>query len=115
MCVVKAMVCWHTETAARICRERCGGASYLSYNRIGLAISCSHSGMTAEGDNSVLMQKVVKDILTHHRKGKHQMPVLNKDKIQEIATMKEVSDFVVMKTLIYMKEQTEIEHMMKKM
>ena len=43
------------------------------------------------------------------------MPVLNKDKIQEIATMKEVSDFVVMKTLIYMKEQTEIEHMMKKM
>jgi hypothetical protein len=24
----------------------------------------SHSGMTAEGDNSVLMQKVVKDIMS---------------------------------------------------
>lgn len=71
MCVVKAMICWHCELTGRTARERCGGASYLSYNHIGLAIACSHSGMTAEGDNSVLMQKVVKDILSHHRKGKH--------------------------------------------
>jgi len=28
------------------------------------AVEGSHSGMTAEGDNRVLMQKVVKDILT---------------------------------------------------
>ena len=43
------------------------------------------------------------------------MPTLNKDKIKEISTMNDVSDFVVMKTLIYMKEQTEIEHMIKKL
>lgn len=43
------------------------------------------------------------------------MPILNKDKIAEISGMNDVSDFVVMKTLVYMKEQTEIEHMMKKL
>ena len=43
------------------------------------------------------------------------MPSLNKEKIKEISSMNDVSDFVVMKTLIYMKEQTEIEHMIKKL
>ena len=43
------------------------------------------------------------------------MPALNKDKIKEISAMNDVSDFVVMKTLVYMKEQTEIEHMVNKL
>jgi len=38
----------------------------------------AHSGMTAEGDNSVLMQKVVKDILEHQRKKAHHMPFVSK-------------------------------------
>ena len=59
---------------ATTCRERCGGGTYLSYNLICEVLMGSHSGMTAEGDNSVLMQKVVKDIITHMRKGVHNMP-----------------------------------------
>ena len=39
------------------CRERCGGQGYLSVNRFGHIIGFSHAGMTAEGDNRVLMQK----------------------------------------------------------
>jgi len=65
------MVSWHLEKTGRICRERCGGGSYLQCNVVAEGISSSHSGMTAEGDNSVLMQKVVKDILSHQQKGIH--------------------------------------------
>lgn len=55
LCVVKAMLCWHNEKTSRICRERCGGGSYLMCNIIPDGIFGSHSGMTAEGDNKVLM------------------------------------------------------------
>jgi len=64
-CVVKTFISWHQEKTARICRERCGGAGYLSKNRLPDLILHSHSGMTAEGDNRVLMQKIVKDIFSH--------------------------------------------------
>jgi len=63
LCAVKAISSWHSADVGTVCRERCGGAAYLTYNCIGATIAGGHSGMTAEGDNSVLMQKVVKDIL----------------------------------------------------
>ena len=57
-CVIKALMGWYGGEAASVCRERCGGQGYLSANRFGVFLSGSHSSMTAEGDNSVLMQKV---------------------------------------------------------
>lgn len=62
-CVIKPLVTWNFERVATICRERCGGQGYLSCNRFGEFIGFSHAGMTAEGDNSVLMQKVAKELL----------------------------------------------------
>ena len=62
-CAVKALVTWNSEKVSRISRERCGGATYLELNLAGPAVFGAHSGATAEGDNKVLMQKVVKDIL----------------------------------------------------
>jgi acyl-CoA oxidase len=62
-CAVKALVTWNSEKACRVARERCGGATYLELNLAGPAVFGAHSGATAEGDNKVLMQKVVKDIL----------------------------------------------------
>jgi len=58
------MMGWHLEQTTSICRERCGGGSYLSHSVIPEGIAASHSAMTAEGDNRVLMQKVVKDIIS---------------------------------------------------
>ena len=46
------------------CRERCGGQGYLSVNKFGAIIGFAHAGMTAEGDNRVLMQKVAKEYLS---------------------------------------------------
>ena len=46
------------QDTATTCRERCGGQGYLSVNRFGAILGFAHAGMTAEGDNRVLMQKV---------------------------------------------------------
>jgi len=62
-CAMKTMITWHAEDTATTCRERCGGQGYLSANRLGEAISGAHAGLTAEGDNRVLMQKVAKELL----------------------------------------------------
>ena len=57
---MKPLVTWNLEEVASVCRERCGGQGYLSCNRFGVAIASAHAGMTAEGDNAVLMQKVIR-------------------------------------------------------
>mmetsp|Transcript_31728 Transcript_31728/g.22960 ORF Transcript_31728/g.22960 Transcript_31728/m.22960 type:complete len:81 (+) Transcript_31728:1170-1412(+) len=72
------MASWNFGVVGAICRERLGGGSFLNYTRIPGAIEGSHSGMTAEGDNAVLMQKVVKDILADIQKDIHPMPKMTK-------------------------------------
>ncbi|ELT92145.1 hypothetical protein CAPTEDRAFT_182867 [Capitella teleta] len=62
-CVIKPLVSWHLQKTATVSRERCGGQGFLSVNRFGTFIGMSHAAMTAEGDNSVLMQKVAKEHL----------------------------------------------------
>ena len=62
-CVIKPFCGWNLENVATITRERSGGQGYLSVNRLGTFINLSHACITAEGDNSVLMQKVAKERL----------------------------------------------------
>jgi len=73
-CVIKPLVSWHLERCATIARERCGGQGYLSCNRFGVFIGLAHAAMTAEGDNSVLMQKVAKERLAMFKPQKVQLP-----------------------------------------
>lgn len=115
MCVIKAMMTWHGEKTFRICRERCGGGSYLQNTIVGDSIYNAHSGMTAEGDNSVLMQKVVKDLLEHSSKGLHTFPKVKPATIKQMAKMESVSNFVCMKNLIFLKEQLELKAMGKRL
>jgi len=70
-CVIKPLISWHMNHAATISRERTGGSGYLSCNKFGSIIGFSHAGMTAEGDNRVLMQKVSKELLGLLNKGQH--------------------------------------------
>lgn len=67
---------WNLLDTGNICRERCGGGSYLTLSAICDALPSAHSSMTAEGDNKVLMQKVVKDILADVQAKTHRMPKL---------------------------------------
>jgi acyl-CoA oxidase len=62
-CAIKPLCAWNCNEVATTARERCGGQGYLSVNRFGSIIGFAHAGMTAEGDNSVLMQKVAKEYL----------------------------------------------------
>ena len=57
-CAIKPMASWLFERVVTTCRERCGGAGYLACNRFGEMMGSAHAAMTADGDNSVLMQKV---------------------------------------------------------
>jgi acyl-CoA oxidase len=63
-CVMKTQISWHSERTAATCRERCGGQGFLAANRLGEGIVGGHAGITAEGDNRVLMQKIAKEVLT---------------------------------------------------
>jgi acyl-CoA oxidase len=60
---LKPLCAWNLERTASTCRERCGGAGYLSCSRFGSLIGFSHAGITAEGDNRVLFQKAAKELL----------------------------------------------------
>jgi len=62
-CAMKPIAAWHLEETVTTTRERSGGQGYLSCNRFGTFIGLAHAAMTAEGDNSVLMQKVAKEQL----------------------------------------------------
>lgn len=61
-CAIKPLCGWNTEETASVCRERCGGQGYLSCNKFGSIIGFAHAGVTAEGDNRVLFQKVAKEL-----------------------------------------------------
>lgn len=63
-CAIKPIASWNLEEVASVTRERCGGQGYLSCNRFGTFLGLAHASMTAEGDNSVLMQKVAKERLS---------------------------------------------------
>ena len=67
---------WHNEKVSSTCRERCGGQGYLANNRFGEYLNLAHASMTAEGDNRVLMLKIVKDMITNIQKKITTLPKL---------------------------------------
>lgn len=50
-CVIKPMISFHNERVGTITRERCGGAGFLSANRLGQIINFAHAGMTGQQTN----------------------------------------------------------------
>lgn len=80
-CAIKPTISWHSNCVGNICRERCGGQGYLSINRLSETIGFAHAGMTAEGDNRVLYQKVAKELLSRIRNGKHKFGKITKGSI----------------------------------
>jgi acyl-CoA oxidase len=64
---VKAAATWHATRTIQLCREACGGAGYLSENRLADLKADTDVFTTFEGDNTVLMQLVAKELLTSYR------------------------------------------------
>jgi acyl-CoA oxidase len=70
-CIIKPLISWNNERAGSICRERSGGQGYLACNRFGSIIGFAHAGLTAEGDNAVLLQKVSKELIEAVQRGEY--------------------------------------------
>lgn len=89
--------------------ERTGGQGYLAVNRLGEGIAFAHSGITAEGDNRVLMQKVAKEIVAMAMKNKFQLPkmtmcpVRQMNKLENISDLETIFNFVAYREIMAMK------------
>ena len=64
---VKASATWHATSTLQACREACGGAGYLSENRLPDLKADTDVFTTFEGDNTVLLQLVAKELLTSYK------------------------------------------------
>src|SRR6266513_723980 len=64
---LKAISTWHSTQTIQTCREACGGAGYLSVNRLTELRADTDIFTTFEGDNTVLLQLVAKGLLTNFR------------------------------------------------
>ena len=73
------MMGWNTNNVAVTCRERCGGMGYLAVSKFSDYIAGAHAGITAEGDNRVLMAKITKDYMTNVRFHGFKVPQPTKD------------------------------------
>src|SRR5206468_641034 len=64
---IKAIATWHATQTIQTCREACGGAGYLAENRLPGLKADTDVFTTFEGDNTVLLQLVAKELLTGYR------------------------------------------------
>ena len=64
---VKAIATWHASATIQGCREACGGAGYLRENRFAALKADCDVFTTFEGDNTVLLQLVAKNLLTDYQ------------------------------------------------
>ncbi len=60
---LKALTTWHATRTIQECREACGGAGYLEENRLPQLKADTDVFTTFEGDNTVLLQLVAKELL----------------------------------------------------
>ena len=64
---LKAWSTWNTSATIQMCREACGGEGYLAANRFGALKADTEIFLTFEGDNTVLLQLLAKNLLTDLR------------------------------------------------
>jgi acyl-CoA oxidase len=64
---LKAVATWNVTQTVQICREACGGEGYLAANRISALKADTDIYTTFEGDNTVLMQLVAKNLLSEFK------------------------------------------------
>lgn len=78
----------------------------MSFNRFGEYIALSHAAMTAEGDNRVLMTKIVKDLMTNIAKKVSALPKMKLCPKTELPKVTDLSDLEVLQDLLKFREIT---------
>jgi len=103
-CIDKTLIGWNLERVASVSRERCGGQGFISRNRFGEYIALAHAAMTAEGDNRVLMLKIVKDLMTNIQKKLSTLPKLTLCPKTTLPKVTDISDLEVILDLLKYRE-----------
>lgn len=114
-CITKTLMGWNFLKVANTCRERCGGMGYLSVARFGEYIAVAHTCLTAEGDNRVLMTKIVKDYMTNVGKKLSALPEPKLKAVIQIGLMNDVTPLEVLSDLLKFREKTLYQSLMKRM
>ncbi|MEO7070058.1 MAG: acyl-CoA dehydrogenase, partial [Nostocoides sp.] len=70
---IKAVTTAHATRTIQTCREACGGAGYMSENRLVRLKADTDVFTTFEGDNTVLLQLVAKGMLTEFKESFHDL------------------------------------------
>ncbi|KAG8720356.1 hypothetical protein FRC08_000454 [Ceratobasidium sp. 394] len=116
-CAVKPLVTWHGERCASVARERCGGQGYLSVNRMAQNVGYSHAGITAEGDNAVLTQKVAKELLAAIDNGSYKLTIHDPSQAKQWDIARDVEACVKLmqlrETILAQKLQKDLAGLMK--
>ena len=63
---IKAIATWHATHTIQTCREACGGAGYLAENQLPALKADTDVFTTFEGDNTVLLQLLAKELLSDY-------------------------------------------------
>ncbi len=63
---IKAIATWHATHTIQTCREACGGAGYLEENQLPALKADTDVFTTFEGDNTVLLQLLAKELLSDY-------------------------------------------------
>ena len=74
----KALSTWHATRTIQVCREACGGQGYLVENRLPVLKADTDVFTTFEGDNTVLLQLVAKELLSGYASEFGDMSTLNR-------------------------------------
>jgi acyl-CoA oxidase len=114
-CVIKPLTTWHLQDVGSITRERCGGQGYLSVNRLGDLLAFAHAGITAEGDNRVLITKVAKELTGDLAKGKIEHPTMTMCPLKELPTYATLDNFDVILNLLKFRQITVCTDLMMRM
>jgi acyl-CoA oxidase len=95
---LKAYASWHGVRTIQECREACGGAGYLSENRLGLLHADADVFQTYEGDNTVLAQLVARGLLSNYAQQFNDMSLLGTIRFmaaRAIETVREANPIVL--------------------
>ena len=111
-CVDKTMIGWHAERVVSITRERSGGQGFLAANGFAEGYAGAHAALTAEGDNRVLMVKVVKDLLSIYMK---QPDYFYQGEPVKLTDIKQLHCLKTLSTIFLVKEKQKLDNLLAKM
>lgn len=114
-CVIKPLITWNLQDVGSVARERCGGQGYLSVNRLGDLLAFAHAGITAEGDNRVLITKVAKELTGDLASGKISHPTLTMCPVKELPAYLSLDNFDIILNLLKFRQITTSTELMMRM